>query len=171
MPSPSGFGVSRELVGASKPCEAFIASLAAHRSSPRDNHLLWFSSPGGYYSFRDFLLTCGCPRGIAAAVEAKNMPQAYFLNAPTVLQEIIILYGFSVPEVVSTFGTFFIQNHVERHRINHNLLSNRRFFQSCKNKICHLKFRPTKYLEFFLLSDSISFPQVLLHQSHISIDL
>jgi len=25
--------------GASKPCEAFIASLAAHRSSPRDNLL------------------------------------------------------------------------------------------------------------------------------------
>ena len=32
---------------------------------------------------------CGCPRSIAAAVGAKNMPPAYFLNAPTVLQEII----------------------------------------------------------------------------------
>ena len=35
-----------------------------------------------------FELMCG-PRGIAAAVDAKNMPPACFLNAPTVLQEII----------------------------------------------------------------------------------
>ena len=33
-------------------------------------------------------LMCG-PHGIAAAVDAKNMPPACFLNAPTVLQEII----------------------------------------------------------------------------------
>jgi hypothetical protein len=30
------------------------------------------------------------PRSTAAAVEAKNMPQAYFLYAPTILKEIIV---------------------------------------------------------------------------------
>ena len=35
-----------------------------------------------------FELMCG-PRGIAAAVDAKNMPPACFLNAATVLQKII----------------------------------------------------------------------------------
>jgi len=47
------------------------------------------------------------PRGIAAAVDAKNMPPACFLNAPTVLQEIINTFGSSVPEALAAFGTFF----------------------------------------------------------------
>ena len=51
--------------------------------------------------FRDFFqLACG-PRGIAAAVGTKNMPPACFLNAPTVLQEIIGCYALSKK---TTFG-------------------------------------------------------------------
>ena len=42
-------------------------------------------------AFGTFFELMSRPRGIAAAVDAKNMPPAYFLNAPTVLQEIIYL--------------------------------------------------------------------------------
>ena len=40
-------------------------------------------------AFGTFFELMSNPRGIAAAVDAKNMPPAYFLNEPTVLQELI----------------------------------------------------------------------------------
>ena len=44
-----------------------------------------------------FELMCG-PRGIAAAVAAKNMPPACFLNASTVLQALMLLPGSPIPD-------------------------------------------------------------------------
>jgi len=49
---------------------------------------------------------CG-PRGIAAAVAAKNMPPACFLNAPTVLKALISYLGSSVLEAAAASGIFF----------------------------------------------------------------
>ncbi len=46
------------------------------------------------FSFRGGASTAG-PRSIAPAVEAKNSPPDCFLNAPTVLKEIIIFCLFS----------------------------------------------------------------------------
>ena len=55
-----------------------------------------------------FELMCG-PRGIAAAVDAKNMPPACFLNAPTVLQEIICFSSrTSKPRNRNGFWVFFL---------------------------------------------------------------
>ena len=69
-----------------------------HRSSQRDNQIiLYFKQPcilQGCFLFKcvvvyDYLLAPAGPRSTAAVVSAKNMPQAYFLNASTVLKEII----------------------------------------------------------------------------------
>lgn len=46
------------------------------------------------------------PRRQAAAVAAKNMPQAYFLNATTVLQEIITYLGTSSRRSYGSSGFF-----------------------------------------------------------------
>ena len=71
-----------------------------HRSSQRDNQIiLYFKQPcilQGCFLFKcvvvyDYLFVPAGPRSTAAAVSAKNMPQAYFQNAATVLKEIIRL--------------------------------------------------------------------------------
>ena len=60
---------------------------------------------------RDFFMgrTEG-PRKRVAAVAAKNMPQAYFLNATTVLQEIIIYLGTSSRRSYGSSGFFCTPN-------------------------------------------------------------
>ena len=52
-------------------------------------NIFGFSVPEASTAFGTFFELMCSPRGIAAAVAAKNMPPACFLNAPTVLQEII----------------------------------------------------------------------------------
>ena len=66
-----------------------------------------FSVPEAITAFGTiYELMCG-PRGIAAAVDAKNMPPACFLYAPTVLQEIIGISAFSEATLL---GGFFFTN-------------------------------------------------------------
>ena len=57
-----------------------------------------------------FMLRTEGPRRQAAAVAAKNMPQAYFLNATTVLQEIIIYLGTSSRRSYGSSGFFYVEN-------------------------------------------------------------
>lgn len=52
-----------------------LKQLVEHHSSQRDNKSQSFCTVG--------------PHSAAVAVEAKNMPPAYFPNAPTVLKEIV----------------------------------------------------------------------------------
>ena len=72
-----------------------------HRSSQRDNRLSIYlvfislaQNAGLFFCLQcvfDYLFVPAGPRSTAAAVSAKNMPQAYFQNAATVLKEIIRL--------------------------------------------------------------------------------
>ena len=72
-----------------------------HRSSQRDNRLSIYlvfislaQNAGLFFCLQcvfDYLFVPAGPRSTAAAVSAKNMPQAYFPNASTVLKEIIRL--------------------------------------------------------------------------------
>ena len=58
-------------------------------TAPSADFYLGLSVPEVFTTFGTFFeLMCG-PRGIAAAVAAKNMPLACFLNASTVLQALI----------------------------------------------------------------------------------
>ena len=72
-----------------------------HRSSQRDNRLSIYlvfislaQNAGLFFCLQcvfDYLFAPAGPRSTAAVVSAKNMPQACFLNASTVLKEIIRL--------------------------------------------------------------------------------
>ena len=90
-------------------------------SSQRDNRLSIYlvfislaQNAGLFFCLQcvfDYLFAPAGPRSTAAAVSAKNMPQAYFLNASTVLKEIIAYrYILYLSASHKMRGCFFVCN-------------------------------------------------------------
>ncbi len=95
--------------------------LAVHRSSQRDNRLSIYlvfislaQNAGLFFCLQcvfDYLFVPAGPRNTAAVVSAKNMPQAYFPNASTVLKEIIAYrYILYLSASHKMRGCFFVCN-------------------------------------------------------------
>ena len=92
-----------------------------HRSSQRDNRLSIYlvfislaQNAGLFFCLQcvfDYLFVPAGPRSTAAVVSAKNMPQAYFPNASTVLKEIIAYrYILYLSASHKMRGCFFVCN-------------------------------------------------------------